>query len=116
MPESTTESLATAIAPVKQDWKAVATLLLSALIFVSGVTWVVSGQILKGASKELQTNTEKVIVLESKQAIYDAKVVVADKRLEEVLLEIKTMNQKVGTVAESQARMEGFMLGRKDTK
>ncbi len=113
MPESATESLATVIVPAKQDWKAVATLLLSALIFVSGVTWVVSGQVLKGASKELQDNTQKVIALESKQAIYDSKVIIADKRLEEVLSEMKTLNQKVGTVAESQARMEGFILGKK---
>jgi hypothetical protein len=113
MPEETVESLATAIAPAKQDWKAVATLLLSALIFVSGVTWVVSGQILKAANKELQDNTQKVIAIESKQALYDQKVIAADKRLDDVLTEMKSLNQKVGTVAESQARMEGFILGKK---
>ncbi len=113
MADSTAESLATVIVPVKQDWKAVATLLLSALIFVSGVAWVVSGQILKGASKELQDNTQKVIVLESRQAIYESKVVVVDKRLEEVLAEMKALNQKIGTVAESQARMEGFIIAGK---
>lgn len=113
MPESTTESIATVIPPVKQDWKAVATLLLSALIFVSGVTWVVSGQILKAAAKDLQNNTEKILVVESKQAIYDQKIIASDKRLDEVLTEIKAMNQKTGTIAESQARMEGFILGKK---
>lgn len=112
MPESTTESLAATIVPVKQDWKAIATLLLSALIFVSGVTWAVSGQILRGASKELETNSKEVAVLKSAQNASEQKAIIIDKRMDELLLEIKSINSKVGTVAESQARMEGYILGK----
>jgi|SRR5688572_934873 len=110
--EDTAERIATVIAPVKQDWKAVATLLLSALIFVSGVAWVVSGQILKGASRELDNNSKDVAILKSAQNATEQKALIVEKRMDELLLEIKSMNTKIGTVAESQARMEGYILGK----
>lgn len=109
----TAESLATVIAPAKQDWKAVATLALSALLLLSGLTWVVTGQILRGAQRDLQENTAKIAAIESKQAVYDQKVVTTEKRIDECLAELKLLSQKVNGVAESQARMEGFMMGKK---
>ncbi len=113
MAESTVESLATTLAQPKQDWKAVATVLLSLLVFVSGIAWAVIGQNLRAASKELESNTKKVSVIEAAHAQLEQRVIVTDKRMDDLLGEIKSINSKVGTVAESQARMEGYILGQK---
>ncbi len=113
MAESTAENIATVATSVKQDWKAVAMLLLSLLVFVSGVAWVVVGNNLRAASKELETNTKNVASLKADQSAIETKAILVDKRMDDVLAEMKAINSKVGTVAESQARMEGYILGQK---
>ncbi len=112
MAESTADNIATVTASVKQDWKAVATLLLSLLVFVSGIAWVVVGNNLRAASKELETNTKNIATAQAAQSAIETKAIVVDKRMDDLLTEIKSINTKVGTVAESQARMEGYILGK----
>lgn len=113
MADTTVENVASAVTPISKDWKAVATLLFAVLVFVSGIAWAVSGNILRGATRELETNSKKISVLESANQTLEQKQIVVDKRVEEILVEIRAMNTKVGTVAESQARMEGYILGKK---
>ncbi len=112
MAESPVENLAIVTTSVRHDWKAVATLLLSLLVFVSGVAWVVVGNNLRAAAKDLEMNTKNIATLKADQAAIETKAILVDKRMDDVLAEMKAMNAKVGTIAESQARMEGYILGK----
>jgi hypothetical protein len=102
---------------VKNDWKSLVSLLLTALIFVGGVTWMVTGYIVRGAASEIKSHTEKINSIESRQSIIENQFMLIAKRQDEVFSEIKadmkTMSTKLNSVAESQARVEGVIVGSK---
>lgn len=92
------------------DWKSIVSLLLAALAFAIMLTWGITGYVLRGADTTMRSNTEKIIGLESRQTLYDSQVKALDARQNEVLAEIKAVSNKLNTVSESQARMEGIVM------
>lgn len=109
----TPEQLEGGVRTVKSDWKAVVSLLIAALAFSAIVTWGVTGYVLHGADSQIKSNSEKVIALEAKQVLFTSQITSLEKRQDEVLTEIKGVSVKLSGVAESQARMEGVILGSK---
>ena len=113
MTSATSEQVLAATRSIKQDWKAIASLLLAILTFVTGVVWMISGHILKAAALDVETSAKKIIAIESKQALTDQMVLSQSKRLDDVLAEVRSVSLKINSVAESQARMEGVLMGSK---
>jgi cell division protein FtsX len=113
----TAENLHSTTKVIKNDWKSLATLLVTVLTFVVGITWMITGYVLKGAASEIKNNTEKVVLIEARQSLTDSQLANLTKRQDEVIAEIrndmKTMTTKINSVAESQARVEGVIIGSK---
>lgn len=97
----------------KSDWKSVASLLLAALFFVVTVTWMITGYVVRGADTQIKANTMGLAEMDSRQKLFDSQVKSLEKRQDEILLEIKSVSVKVSSMAESQARMEGVLIGKK---
>lgn len=102
-----------AVKTVKSDWKSVASLLLAVLIFAAAVTWGMAGYVLRGADNQIRSSSEKIIAMESRQTLFESQITNLNQRQGEVLVEIKGVSNKLNAVAESQARMEGVILGSK---
>lgn len=113
MESITPEVLNGAVKAVKTDWKSAVSLLLACLFFVAAVAWGMAGYVLRGADNQIQSSTARIISLESRQSLFDQQIVQVNKRQDEVLVEIKGVSKKLSDVAESQARMEGVILGSK---
>jgi len=109
----TSEAVHGAVRSAKGDWKSVASLLLALLIFVSIAVWGITGYVVRGADTAIRDNADRVMALESHQILVDSQISNADLRQREVLAEIKEIKAKLNSVSESQARMEGAILGRK---
>lgn len=109
----TPESIVSAVKVVRTDWKSAVSVLLASLFFVAAIAWGTAGYVLRGADNQIQTSTARIIVIESRQTLLDQQVSQLNKRQDEVIEGIRLVSTKLNTVAESQARMEGVILGRK---